>query len=643
MKKTKKGKTLTKAPEKVKWPLKKFLNKFFIYNLVLCVGIAMLVLSLTQTQVFNGDQGKIMGNIIASALTTFAGLAGGLIYSLLLTYKGEKPYETTFSNLTKWFFWVPVLGIVFDKIWKSKELKVMYAKKLKENPNFKKPKKFLPNAVSLIFVAMVGMVFLIWILYLAGVLVPDASKGEAVPGILDIFLNPLRGFAGYKQDQGGEERVLVAGVGSLVIFLFMFNATMTLINDSRAIEAGIGGLLKKMKGKEIILIPILMLILGICGSTFNMCEQLLPLFLIIMPIMFAAGYDSMTGFLMINMSAGVGVMASTVNPVLIGTAVGAVDPQWIAANPDFGIMTGITWRLVLFAALMLTVILCTVFYARKVKKNPQKSCVYMSQAQFKEKYSFDKDALPPMTSKRKWSLIVFGIAFLMLIVGFVDWQTITGFNGFQQGHDWLATNLPFITSIDPIGKWGMVEGGMLFFIAALVIGAINWKGAGHFFNTFYEGCRQFIGIAFIISVAKGLAITMTTSGINGMIASGLGGVLGKMPAVGAMIMIFLVIAILTFFIPSSSGLASAMMPTISGSVAAAGAATVSMSGAITTFASAMGWVNLFTPTGMVMPFCEVSKIDYGDFIKSSWKHLAILLVVGLALMAVGCYIPAGMY
>lgn len=643
MKKTKKVKTLGK-PERVKWPLKKFINKFFIYNVLLTVGLIMLILSIVKQDAFAGDQTKIIGNIVASALVLFAGIAGGLTYSLILTYKGEEPLEQKFANLTKWFFWVPILGTIFNKIWKSRETKLNYALKLKQNPEFKKPKKFLPNAVSLIFVAMVGMVFLIWILYLAGILVPDASKGEAIPGIIDVFLNPLRGFAGYKQYQGPEKgKVLVAGVGSLVIFLFMFNAAMTLVNDSHAIEAGIGSLLKKMKGKEIILIPVLMFVLGICGSTFNMCEQLLPILLIIIPIMYAAGYDTMTGFLMVNMSAGVGVMASTVNPVLIGTAVGAVDAEWLAQNPNFGIMTGVTWRLIMFVVLTLTVILCTVFYARKVKKNPQRSCVYMSQAEFKEKYSFDKDALPPMTTKRKWSLIVFGIAFLMLIIGFIDWQTIAHFDGFQQVHDWLAHNMPFITSIDPIGKFGMVEAGMLFFIAALIIGAINWKGAGHFFDTFYQGCRQFIGVAFIISVAKGLAITMTTSGINGMIANGLGGILKNIPAVGAMVMIFLVIALLTVFIPSSSGLASAMMPTISGSVAAAGATTISMSGAITSFAAAMGWVNLFTPTGMVMPFCEISKVDYGGFIKSSWKHLAILLVVGLGLMAVGCYIPGSLF
>ncbi len=625
--KTKKVKTLSNKPERVKWPLKRFINKFFVFNLFLTLGLAMLILSTTLTDNFS-DKGKIIGNIVVSTLVLVAGLAGGLTYSLLLTYRGEEPLEEHFSNLTKWFFWVPILGIVFDKIWKHKENKLSYALKLKENPNFKKPKMFLPGSVIIIFAAMVGAVFVIWLLYVGGIITPDPNKGQAVPGLIDIFLNPLRGFAGYKDSTG----TFVNGVAGIAIFLLLFNGAMTLVNDTRAIEAGVGALLKKMKGKEIILIPILMFILAICGSTFNMCEQLLPLFLVVIPIMYAAGFDSMTGFIVVFCSAGVGVMGSTVNPVLVGIASDA------AGIP---MMDGITWRLIMFVVLTLTTILCTIFYAKKVKKNPQKSVVYMSEQQFKEKYTFDKDALPPMTQKRKWTLIVFGIAFLMLIIGFVDWYKITGWTGFNDVSTWLGNYFPFITTIAPLGSWGMVEAGMLFLIASVIIGVINWKGVGHFMGTLIKGCQEFIGVAFILAVGKGLAITLSSSGLNDRIGEALGSALRVMPAVGAMVMIFIVISLLTIFIPSSSGLSSAMMPIIGSAVTQAG--TISLSGSVTTFASAMGWMNIITPAGMLLPFLEVSKIDIGDYYKSAWKQIVILLVVGLGFLSIGTMLPGSMF
>jgi len=638
----KKTKKVEKS-EKPKWPLKKFINKFFYYNVFLTLGLVMLILSFVCKGAFT-DQGKITGNIVCSSLVLFAGFAGGLVYSLLLHYRGEQPLDVKYSRLTKILFWMPVVGIVMDKIWKHNEKNLDYQQRLVDNPNAKKNKMVLPNSISIIFAALIGVVFLIWILYISGVLKPN--EANTIPGILDIFLNPLRGFAGYKHQVvktvGGVTKVVteqVNGVGSIVIFLLLFNGTMTLVNDARAIEAGIGSLLKKMHGKEIVLIPILMIVLAICGSTFNMCEQLLPLFLIVIPIFFAAGYDRMTGFLVVFMSAGVGVLGSTVNPVLIGTAISAMETTAAAANVT--LMTGIVWRLVIFVVVTAASITCTMLYARKVKKNPSKSCVYMSKEQFAKEYSFDQDALPPMTGKRRATLIVFAIAFLMLIIGFIDWATITGWNGFNAVTVWLKQYFPFVSSIGGIGSWGMVEAGMLFFIAAFIIGAINWKSAGHWFATLYAGCREFIGVAFIVAVAKGLAITMTDSGFNGMIATGLGGVLGKMGSVGAILMVFLVICLLTIFIPSSSGLASAMFPVIGPAIYNANAAL--LSGSVTSFAAAMGYVNLFTPTGMVLPFLEVSKMDMNQFFKASWKQLLILLVLTVGLLAVGTVLPAGLF
>lgn len=646
--------TKTKKKTKVdivKWPVKKVINKFFVYNIFLTLGLAMLILSTTCMGAFDGNMTKIIGNIVASIIVFLVGLAGGIVYSICLTKKTETPLETKFSNLTKNFFWVPILGIVFDKIWKSKEKQKAYLLNLQADPDYKKPRFSLPNSITLIFAALVGVVFLIWILYLSGVVKTEVIefggvKYNTIPGILDIFLNPLRGFAGYTKTTGSnfispgvweKQTEYVTGVGTIIIFLLIFNGTMTLVNDSKAIDAGIAALLRKMKGKELILIPILMLILAICGSTFNMCEQLLPLFMVVIPIMFAAGFDIMTGFLMVNMGAGVGVMASTVNPVLIGTAIGSI-PEEIKPE-GFGMMTGIAWRLIMFAVLITTSIICTIVYAKRVKKNPQKSCVYLQEDQFKQRYTFDKDVVLPMTGKRKATLIVFGLAFLLMIVCFIDWQRITGFDGFKQLQEWLRSNFPFISSITPIGTWGMVEAAMLFFIAAIVIGAINWQSSSHFFDVFYKGCKDFIGVAFIVAVSKGLSITLSDSGVNEVIANGLGSALKAISAVVAVLLIFIVIAILTVFIPSSSGLASAMFPMISKSVAAAGAGTVSMSGAVTIFAAGMGWSNLFIPTGMVLPFCEYSKIEYTDFVKASWKQVLILLAVGLGLMSLGTLAP----
>lgn len=646
MKKTNKNTKQVKklAPVCSNWSLKKFINKFWIYNVFTLLGILMILLSIFCKSVFDDDKKKYISNIVVSSIVIAVGVIGNIIYSALLATKNVNYICKNWGRYCICCSWIPIIGLVFGIIWRYKEKNSLWQQQKIKNPSCQKQKFQLPNSISLIFCALIVIVFVIWILYLSGILVKNTTN--TIPGILDVFLNPLRGFAGYnhqvqKTIDGINKPIIehVNGVGGIVIFLLMFNGTMTLVNDSHAIEAGIGSLLKKMHGKEIILIPILMFVLSVCGSTFNMCEQLLPLFLVIIPIFFAAGYDRMTGFLVVFMSAGVGVMASTINPVLIGTGISAM--QDVADLNNVTIMTGIIWRLVIFVVLTTACIVMTMLYANKVKKNPAKSCVYMSKQNFAHTYSFDQDALPVMTKKHIWTLVIFSIAFSILIVGFIDWQTLTGFTGFNYLSNEFSKFCPFISSMGEIGRWGMIEPAMLFLITALIIGAINWKSSSHWFNTFYTGCREFIGVAFIVAVAKGLAITLTDSGFNGMIANGITPGLKTVGNVGTILLIFFVISFLTIFIPSSSGLSSAMFPVIGPAVASANGAL--LSGSVTSFAAAMGWVNLFTPTGMILPFLEVTKMDMTSFVKVSWKQILILLILGLALLSIGTYLPKGLF
>ncbi|MCQ3907592.1 MAG: hypothetical protein MJ219_02375 [Mycoplasmoidaceae bacterium] len=95
---TAKAKTLDVNPQRVKWPIRKFVNKFFIYNVFECIGLVMLFLSIFCQEAFAGDETKIIGNIVVSGAVALAGILGGLIYSLLLTHKGETPLAAKSSN-----------------------------------------------------------------------------------------------------------------------------------------------------------------------------------------------------------------------------------------------------------------------------------------------------------------------------------------------------------------------------------------------------------------------------------------------------------------------------------------------------------------------------------------------------------------
>jgi len=145
-----------------------------------------------------------------------------------------------------------------------------------------------------------------------------------VPGILDAFTAPIEGFV---------------DAAELVIFLLIMGGFLAIVNQSKALEAGIGSLVKKMKGKEIVLIPILMLLFSLGGTAFGMCEETIPFYFIVIPVMLAGGFDVFTAFLIVALGAGMGVAGSIINPFVVNVSVDAVNNAYSGA--DLSVSDGI--------------------------------------------------------------------------------------------------------------------------------------------------------------------------------------------------------------------------------------------------------------------------------------------------------------
>ena len=94
---------------------------------------------------------------------------------------------------------------------------------------------------------------------------------------------------------------------------------------------------------------------------------------------------------------------------------------------------------------------------------------------------------------------------------------------------------------------------------------------------------------------------------------------------------FVIFLILSFLIPSSSGLATLSMPIMAPLAEMTG---VSRALLITAYQSASGLVNLITPTSaVVMGALAIGRISYGVWLKFVWKLLATLMVLCALLLA----------
>src|SRR6476661_4190220 len=134
-----------------------------------------------------------------------------------------------------------------------------------------------------------------------------------------------------------------------------------------AIQTGIGRLVAKLRGRERWMIPILMGVFAVGGSTYGMAEESLAFFSLVIAVMIAAGYDALVGAAVVLLGCGIGTLGSTINPFATGIASGFA---------GVSISDGFLSRLVILIVGLAIGIFFVLRYADRVKKDPTRSVVH---------------------------------------------------------------------------------------------------------------------------------------------------------------------------------------------------------------------------------------------------------------------------
>ena len=166
----------------------------------------------------------------------------------------------------------------------------------------------------------------------------------------------------------------------IAIFIMMLGGLLKVIGKTGALEAGIKALVQKLKGREILLIPILMFIFSICGTTYGMLEETVGFYALLAATMMAAGMDPLVGSAVILLGAGAGCLGSTINPFATGVAISAL-PDSIKANQGVVILIAVFLWLTTYA-------ICTFFvvrYAKKVKRDKGSTFLSLREQKAAEK------------------------------------------------------------------------------------------------------------------------------------------------------------------------------------------------------------------------------------------------------------------
>ena len=394
----------------------------------------------------------------------------------------------------------------------------------------------------------------------------------------DVFAAPLAGFS---------------DASSIILFVLMIGGFLNVTIQTGAMDASVSALSKRFTGREQWLIPILIFILAVGGSTYGMSEETVSLWVILLPLFIAAGYDRLVVAGIILLGSGIGVATSTVNPFATGVA---------SRFAEIQLGDGILLRLVTFVVFYLITCVFIMRYASKIKADPTQSL--LSDIQFSDQFSAEPKSLL-YTKKHKVTMTVFFGAFALMIYGVIPWQDI---------------GVTFVPALN----WWLKEISIVYLCAAILIGVLNRMPEEQFVRSFIAGCKDMIGVALVIAVAKGINVIMNDANITDTILSWAEGMVVGLDSGVFAVVTYIAHIVLAFFIPSSSGLATVSMPLMG---PMSDFASVDRDIVVTAYQLGSGWINLFAPTAAtVVAGLAIANVPYSRFFKWVLPYIAAVFV-----------------
>jgi len=475
-------------------------------------------------------------------------------------------------------------------------------------------KSKIPHTYTLIFCIIIFMAILTWIVP-SGQFATEMKAGKTVPkaGTYQSLDKVTTGKDGKVIDiRQGVTSILMAPIkggesaAAVLVFVLIIGGSFGIISKSGAIEAGLAKTVRTLEGKELLIIPVTMILFGLGGTTFGMCEETIPFYMVFIPLMMSLGYDSLTGFMVVSLGASAGTAASTTNPFSVGIAQGIAQ---LAPG------SGVNFRYIQWAIFMVVVIGFVMWYGHKVKKNPEKSPMYELDKENKEFFLGNVGDADKKEFKWNHALVLLGFAFgiILMIYGVKKW-------------DWYIEEI------------SMIFLGIALFAAIITVVAKE-AGQQEIAESFVQGCRDLTYAAVVIGLARGILVVAQDGKIIDTILNFLTNLLNGLPKGLFTSLMLLVQNAIAFLVPSSSGQAALTMPVMS---PLGDLVKVNRQVVVTAYQYGTGLTNMITPTsGTLMAALGIARIPWNKWVKFIlpvvavlWILAAIFLIIGLGMSGV---------
>ncbi|WP_188208141.1 YfcC family protein [Alkalibacillus aidingensis] len=377
----------------------------------------------------------------------------------------------------------------------------------------------------------------------------------------------------------------------IIFFIFIVGGAFQVFRETHAIESAFASLSHKMVGKELYLIPVVMIFFSAAGATFGMFEEALPFILILVPLMMKLGFDSLVGTAVVLVGVSAGFTAAFMNPFTIGVA------QGLAEVPIF---SGLEVRVFFYLIFLAVSIWYVMRYAKKVKKDPTKSLVYEEDQQREEQSTENEHE--KLNVRQKWTIGVLGATLIALAFGVMEYG------------------------------WYIPEISAIFLIMGILVGFINRMRVNEIAEAFVRGCQELVVGALVVGFAYASLVILENGYIIDTILHGVTELVSGLPAGLAAMGMYFTQSILNFVVNSGSGQAALSMPIMAPLSDLVG---VDRQTAVLAFQMGDGISNIFAPTaGLLLAALAMAKISWVKWFKWIWPLILIHYALGAIFVTV---------
>ena len=455
-------------------------------------------------------------------------------------------------------------------------------------------KQGLNVSVKSFLTAIVVVLILMVLTYVLTFLIPGGEYARVVDANGNTVIDPAGGFSyvagGLPLWKWLLSPVLVMGAegGGMIIailaFLLVVGGVFNALEVCSLMKYMLDRLVHRFGAVRYRLLGVVTLFFMATGSFIGSFEECVPLVPIVCALAVSLGWDVMTGMGMSLLAVGCGFAAGVCNPFSVGVA------QSLAGLPMF---SGVWLRLLAFGLIYGLLFGFLYLYAKKIQTVPAASGTEFA-------------AQPRLDAGLKWFGGILGTGILLVL------------------------SSGFITALR---DYTMIIVAVMFLAGGLAACAAAGMGAATLGRAFGKGMVSILPAVALILMASSIKYTLTEGKILDTVLYWAVQSVDGLPKWCIILVIYALVLGLNFFISSGSAKAFLLIPLIAPMAQLFG---IESQLCVMAFAFGDGFSNVFYPTNAALLIAlGLADVNYGDWVKFSWKFQGMNLVLTSVLLLVG--------